>query len=81
MLSNQKKKIYILFENPYDIETVLESIKIAERHGKEILFLDRLFTNIRLDPNVDLTTASFRTLKELEILKNEGIYNGKSKII
>ena len=67
----EKPRSRILLENPYDLETILESITIASRDSKEILFMDRLIARIRLDPTVDTTELSYNILRELELLKLE----------
>jgi hypothetical protein len=67
----EKPRSRILLENPYDIETILESIAIASRNSKEILFMDRLISHVRLDPTIDTTELSYNILRELELLKLE----------
>ena len=67
----EKPRSRILLENPYDLETILESITISSRDSKEILFMDRLIAHIRLDPTVDTTELSYNILRELELLKLE----------
>jgi hypothetical protein len=67
----EKPRSRILLENPYDLETVLESIAIASRDSKEILFMDRLISRVRLNPTVDTTELSYNILRELELLKLE----------
>ena len=67
----EKPRSRILLENPYDLETVLESIAIASRDSKEILFMDRLISCVRLNPTVDTTELSYNILRELELLKLE----------
>jgi hypothetical protein len=56
-------------ENPYDIETVFHSMKIASDNHKEMLFMDRLIGSIRANPNVDLTEISYNILKTMGIIK------------
>jgi hypothetical protein len=67
----EKPRSRILLENPYDIETILESIIIASKGSKEILFMDKLIAQIRLDPTIDTTELSYNILRELELLKLE----------
>jgi hypothetical protein len=59
----------ILCENPYDLETVFESLSIASRHDKELLYVDRLIAILRLDSQCDLTEVNFKILKDLELIK------------
>lgn len=56
-------------ENPYDMETVLESIKIASQNGMEILFMDKLICQLRKDNDTDLIKVSYKILEELEVVK------------
>jgi len=75
MKQQKKEKPHsrILLENPYDLETVLESITIASRNSKEILFMDKFIACIRLDPTIETTELSYNILRELELLKLEKI--------
>lgn len=63
----------IFLENPYDLETLIETLKIASDNNKELLFLDRLITTIRLDPEQDLTNLNYRLLHDLNLMKLEPI--------
>ncbi len=63
----------VFLENPYDLETVFESLSIASNHDKELIYMDRLLATIRLDPTGDLTTINYNILRELGILKLEKI--------
>jgi uncharacterized protein (DUF1015 family) len=56
-------------ENPYDMETVLESIKIASQNGIEILFMDKLICELRRDGDTDIIKISYEILEELKTLK------------
>lgn len=67
----EKPRSRILLENPYDLETVLESIAIASKNSKEILFMDKLIAHIRIDPTIDTTELCYNILRELELLKLE----------
>lgn len=60
------KKVFC--ENPYDIENIFESLSIASRGEKELLYVDRLIANIRLDPLGDITEINYKILKELELI-------------
>jgi hypothetical protein len=73
-MEQERKEKYqkrILFENPYDIETILQSLSIASQNGREIIFMDRLISHIRLDPTIETTELSYNILRELELLKLE----------
>lgn len=68
----QKAKPHRVFlENPYDLETMFESLAIASKHDKELIFVDRLISLLRLNPEADLTTLSFKILKDMNIVKLE----------
>ena len=64
-----KKARRVFLENPYDIETILESITIASRSGKEIIFLDRLITGMRKTPDSDMTKLSYDILSDLQLIQ------------
>jgi hypothetical protein len=64
-------KRVLFLENPYDLETLLESIKIAANQNKEMVFMDRLIATIRLDPEADLTNVIYRILHDLKLMKFE----------
>lgn len=59
----------ILYENPYDLENIFESLSIASRHDKELLYIDRLIATLRLDPTGDIININYNILRDLEILK------------
>ena len=65
----QSSKKRVLLENPYDIETVFESLEIAAESEKEMLYMDRLIATIRLDPEGDLTNINYRILLDLGLMK------------
>jgi hypothetical protein len=64
-------KRVLFLENPHDLETLLESIKIAANQNKEIIFMDRLIATIRMDSNADLTNTIYRILHDLKLMKLE----------
>ena len=75
-MNNQKEKHQnspsrIFYENPYDLETLFEALSAASEENKELIFVDRLVTFLRLDPQADITNISFKVLKDLEIMKLE----------
>jgi hypothetical protein len=59
----------VLYENPYDLENIFESLNIASKHNKELLYMDRLIATLRLDPLGDITNINYNILRDLEILK------------
>lgn len=63
----------IFCENPYDIETLFESLSIASASDKELIYMDRLVSTIRLDPLGDITTINYKILKELDLIKLKNI--------
>ena len=78
----EKEHIVVkVFENPYDLENVLQSMEIASTRNLEIVYLDRLITSLRNDESVDLLDTSYKILNKLDLIeiKNEtmkGIYHG-----
>jgi hypothetical protein len=75
-MNNQKEKqkpspSRIFYENPYDLETLFEALAVASEKDKELIFVDRLITFLRLDPQADITHLSFSILRDLEIVKLE----------
>jgi hypothetical protein len=70
--SIKKKKVTptrVLYENPYDIETFFETFSIASKNEKELIYIDRLITALRLDPYGDLTSINFKILMDLGLIK------------
>lgn len=63
----------IFLENPYDVQTILDCIKIAKTNNKELLFMDRLLATLRLDPEGDIVNISYRILLDLNLLKFEDV--------
>lgn len=61
-----KQKVYN--ENPYDLETFFESMSIASDNEKELLFVDRLISLLRSNPDQDLADLSFQTLRDLKLI-------------
>jgi hypothetical protein len=59
----------VLCENPYDLENVFESLSIASKNDKELLYIDRLIAMLRLDPYADITTINYKILKDLDLIK------------
>jgi hypothetical protein len=68
-------KIPIFLENPYDVQAILEGLKIAQKRNKELLYMDRLLATLRLDPEGDIVNISYRILLDLELLKLETAKN------
>jgi len=63
----------IFLENPYDLETVFESLEIAKTQNKELLYLDRLLATLRLDPEGDITNINYKILNDLGLLSLQPI--------
>ena len=59
----------VFCENPYDLETLFESLSLASDKDKELLFMDRFIALLRLDPQAEVADISFKILKDLEIIK------------
>ena len=64
----EKLRNRVLVENPYDIETFLESLIIASDSGREILFLDKFISNLRENPKIETTELSYKILEDLKLL-------------
>ena len=58
-------------ENPYDLETVFESLYIAEIENKELLYIDRLIMLLRDNPKADLININYSILNDLKLMKLE----------
>lgn len=70
--SIKRKKVIptrVLYENPYDIETFFESFSIASSSEKELIYIDRLISALRLDPTGDLTKINYKILFDLGLIK------------
>lgn len=65
----EKASRKIFHENPYDIETLFESLTIASRNGNELLYMDRFISHLRNDPRQDITNLNYDILRELGLLK------------
>lgn len=65
--AEEQKRIFQ--ENPDDIETVFEALSISLNSNKELLFLDKMFHNLRQNPTEDLVKIAFSVLIELKILR------------
>lgn len=66
----------VLYENPYDIETLFESLIIAEKNDKEFLYMDKFIATLRLDPEGDITNINYNILRDLGLLKLVKLENG-----
>jgi hypothetical protein len=67
---NKEKRVHrIFYENPYDIETFFEGLQLASKHNKELQYVDRFITHLRLDPNEEVTTITFNILRDFGIVK------------
>lgn len=67
-----KKKVKatrVFSENPYDLETIFETLSIASRNDKELIYIDRLIAELRLNPEGDLTNINYRILLDLGLIK------------
>ena len=68
-----KKERTVFLENPYDIETLFETLSIAYEQEKELLYMDKLIATIRLDPEGDLTKINYNILKDLKLINTQDI--------
>lgn len=67
--NSTKSKVFC--ENPYDLETLFESLSISSDRNKELLFIDKFIAYLRLDPQVDITEISFKILKDLDLINKD----------
>jgi hypothetical protein len=59
----------IFLENPYDMQCILDGLEIAKTKNKELIYMDRIISTLRLDPEGDITNISYRILLDLQLLK------------
>ena len=71
----QIQHVPIFLENPYDVQCILDGLKIAQSKNKQILYMDRLLATLRLDPEGDVVNISYRILLDLNLLKLETAKN------
>ena len=73
--NKEKKHVHrIFYENPYDIETFFEGLQLASKHNKELQYIDRFITHLRLDPSQEVTTITFNILRDFGIVKYNSSY-------
>lgn len=65
------QKLFVFLENPYDLQSILDCLKIAKNHNKELIYLDRVIATLRLDPEGDVVNISYRTMIDLGLIKLE----------
>lgn len=68
-IKKRVKATRVFRENPYDLETIFESMSIASNNDKELIYVDKLITELRLNPDGDLTGINYRILNELNLIK------------
>ncbi len=68
-MSTQQQRITFFLENPYDVQCILDGLKIAKSRNKELIYMDRLLATLRLDPEGDIVNISYRILLDLELMK------------
>ena len=69
-IKKRAKAARVFCENPYELETIFQSLSIASNGDKELLYFDRLIAEIRSNPSGDLTNINFKILTELELIKS-----------
>lgn len=67
----QTQRVQIFNENPYDVQCVMDCMKIAKKQNKELVFLDKLLATLRIDSEADVVNVSYRILMDLKLLKLE----------
>lgn len=67
------QRVQIFLENPYDVQCVMDCMKIAKTQNKELVFLDKLLATLRLDSEGDIINISYRILMDLKLLKLEPV--------
>lgn len=71
---NKEKRVHrIFYENPYDIETFFEGLQLASKHNKELQYIDRFITHLRLDPNQEVTAITFNILRDFGVIQYDKI--------
>lgn len=65
------QRVQIFLENPYDVQCIMDCMKIAKTQNKDMIFLDKLLATLRLDPEGDIVNISYRILLDLQLLKLE----------
>lgn len=65
------QRVQIFSENPYDVQCIMDCMKIAKTQNKDMIFLDKLLATLRLDPEGDIVNISYRILLDLQLLKLE----------
>lgn len=68
-MKKRAKVTRVFYENPYDIETIFETLSIASNGDKELMYIDRLIHELRISPDADLTTINYKILKDLDLIK------------
>lgn len=63
-----KKVHHIFVENPYDIQTITEAFEIAKTENKELLYLDRLVSTLKIGPEADIVNVTYKILLELKLI-------------
>jgi hypothetical protein len=58
-------------ENPYDVQCVMDCMKIAKAKNQDLVFIDKLIATLRFDPYGDIVNISYRILLDLQLLKLE----------
>lgn len=67
-LKSGSEKQVVFKENPYDVETILESFSVAADYDMELLYMDRLINSLRMNPDCDVTNISYLILKDLKAI-------------
>jgi len=67
----QTQRVQIFNENPYDVQCVMDCMRIAKSQNKELVFLDKLLATLRIDSEADVVNVSYRILMDLKLLKLE----------
>jgi hypothetical protein len=65
------QRVQIFMENPYDVQCIMDCMRIAKTQNKDLVFLDKLVATLRLDSETDIVNASYRILLDLQLLKLE----------
>ena len=67
--NSNKPKVFC--ENPYDLETLFESLSISSNKNKELLFIDKFIGYLRFDSRADVTEISYKILKDLDLINED----------
>jgi hypothetical protein len=75
-----KKSQRIFIEDALDVELFFESLSVASSKDKELLFVDRMISYLRLDPYAEVATLCSKILVDLECIDIPSLVPNKHNI-